>query len=152
MTSGLVNASFSLPVKMIFFAPCNPDSDHPQRNTFWINFILLHWENVLHLSLHPQWITFSLICVILHIIYSLQHHSIINNIIVYNNRFRTDPKLNTFSIHFSKTIISFSRLKLSNRWSIETFKNTGTKLLSWWAANVWSRLNKIWPKRKRSHL
>ena len=42
-----------------------------------------------------------------------------------------DPKFKTFFRLFSKTVISFSRLKVIKficRWSIETLKNEGTKL------------------------
>ena len=31
-------------------------------------------------------------------------------------------------------------------------RNEGTKLFTWWAANVQARLNKIWPARKKCHL
>ena len=60
-----------------------------------------------------------------------------------------DPKFKTFS----KTIIFFQTLKvmLSKRWSIETLKNEGTKLLPRCAVNVQARLNTIWPTRKRFH-
>ena len=42
----------------------------------------------------------------------------------------------------------FPDSRLSNRWSIETFKNAGTKLLTWCAARIRARLNTIRPKRK----
>ena len=60
-----------------------------------------------------------------------------------------DPKFETFSRLFSKTIISFPSLRLSNSSSIQTLKEAGTKLFSRCTANVWAKLDKIWPKRKK---
>ena len=56
----------------------------------------------------------------------------------------------TFSRLFSKTIISFSRLKVI-KWVInrDLKKNEETKPFPWCAANVQARLNKIWPARKK---
>ena len=57
-------------------------------------------------------------------------------------------KIHDFSRPFSKTIFLFPDSRLSNRWSIETLKNDETLLFSWYTANIWARLNKIWQKWK----
>ena len=54
---------------------------------------------------------------------------------------------------FFKTIISFSRLEVIIKQLINTgLKKHWKKLFSWCTANVWARLKKIWPKRKKFHL
>ena len=77
--------------------------------------------------------------------------------VLYNKRAQVsyrflDLKFKTFPRLFSKTIISFSKLKVIKficRWSIKTLKNQGTKIFWWCAANIQVRLSKTWPKRKR---
>ena len=46
----------------------------------------------------------------------------------------------------------FFQTQCHQTWLIETLKDSGTKLFSWFAENVQARLSKIWPKRKRFHL
>ena len=46
----------------------------------------------------------------------------------------------------------FFQTQCHQTWSIETLKDSGTKLFWWCAENVQARLSKIWPKRKRFHL
>ena len=51
-------------------------------------------------------------------------------------------KIQGFIQTFYKTVS-----RISNRWSMETLNNAGTKIFSWCTANI--RTNKIWPKRKK---
>ena len=64
------------------------------------------------------------------------------------DRLRTDIWIQNSRL-FSKTIISFPNSRLSSSSSIQTLKKAVTKLFSRCTANVWAKLDKIWPKRKK---
>ena len=64
-----------------------------------------------------------------------------------------DPKFKTFFQTFSKTIISFSILKIIKQViNRDLYKMKKKKVFPWCAANVQMRLNKIWPAQKKISL
>ena len=64
-----------------------------------------------------------------------------------------DPKFKTFFQTFSKTIISFSILKIIKQViNRDLYKMKKKKAFPWCAANVQMRLNKIWPAPKKISL
>ena len=76
-------------------------------------------------------------------------HDLLQTATWINNRVHTDFWIQNSRL-FPKHEHIFPDSRLSNRWSKETCKNAGTiNAFSWCSANIWVKLNKIWPKWKK---
>ena len=76
-------------------------------------------------------------------------HDLLQTATWINNRVHTDFWIQNSRL-FPKHEHIFPDSRLSNRWSKETCKNAGPiNTFSWCSANIWVKLNKIWPKWKK---